>query len=172
MLIGDFGNGLLVLGLAGLAGFGFIGRSHPPTTSEAERRDWSDRLGNRLFLPALIIPARADRHARLQLHALGIRLDRGQARDLCLPRAWRAVLRRHLRLAEAPGNRAASGGPPADRRHRLGGRPAADARLARRAVRRGGRRRCDRLAHPDGHSEGSIFLTVAVFGSAWRSSPW
>src|SRR4029453_14105783 len=27
--IGDFGNGLLVLGLAGLAGFGFIGRSQP-----------------------------------------------------------------------------------------------------------------------------------------------
>ena len=25
------------LGLAGLAGFGFIGRSHPPTTSDAER---------------------------------------------------------------------------------------------------------------------------------------
>ena len=25
--IGDFGNGLLVLGLAGLAGFGFLGRS-------------------------------------------------------------------------------------------------------------------------------------------------
>lgn len=57
--IGDFGNGLLVLGLAGLAGFGFIGRSAPPTTSEAERQDWSDRLGNRLFLPALIIPATA-----------------------------------------------------------------------------------------------------------------
>ena len=58
-LIGDFGNGLLVLGLAGLAGFGFIGRSSPPTTSEAERQAWSDRLGNRLFLPALIIPATA-----------------------------------------------------------------------------------------------------------------
>ncbi|HEU4704686.1 MAG TPA: DUF979 domain-containing protein, partial [Sphingomicrobium sp.] len=57
--IGDFGNGLLVLGLAGLAGFGFIGRSHPPTTGEAEREAWSDRLGNRLFLPALIIPATA-----------------------------------------------------------------------------------------------------------------
>ena len=57
--IGDFGNGLLVLGLAGLAGFGFIGRSHPPTTSEAEREAWSDRLGNKLFLPALIIPATA-----------------------------------------------------------------------------------------------------------------
>lgn len=57
--IGDFGNGLLVLGLAGLAGFGFIGRSHPATTSEEERQAWSDRLGNKLFLPALIIPATA-----------------------------------------------------------------------------------------------------------------
>ena len=58
-LIGDFGNGLLVLGLAGLAGFGFIGRSSPPTTSEAERQAWSEKLGNKLFLPALIIPATA-----------------------------------------------------------------------------------------------------------------
>ena len=57
--IGNFGNGLLVLGLAGLAGFGFIGRSHPPTTSDGERQRWSDRLGNKLFLPALIIPATA-----------------------------------------------------------------------------------------------------------------
>ncbi len=57
--IGDVGNGLLVLGLAGLAGFNLIGRSHPPTTSDAERQSWSDRLGNRLFLPALIIPATA-----------------------------------------------------------------------------------------------------------------
>ncbi len=57
--IGDFGNGLLVLGLAGLAGFGFIGRSNPPTTAEEEREAWSARLGNKLFLPALIIPATA-----------------------------------------------------------------------------------------------------------------
>ncbi len=57
--IGDFSNGVLVLGLAGLAGFGFIGRSHPPTTSESERQAWSKRLGNQLFLPALIIPATA-----------------------------------------------------------------------------------------------------------------
>ena len=57
--IGDFGNGLLVLGLAGLAGFGFIGRSHPPTTSDEERQGWSKKLGNKLFLPALIIPATA-----------------------------------------------------------------------------------------------------------------
>ncbi|HEY0028143.1 MAG TPA: DUF979 domain-containing protein [Allosphingosinicella sp.] len=56
-LIGDFGNGLLVLGLAALAGFGFLGRSHPPTTGQAERENYSERLGNKLFLPALIIPA-------------------------------------------------------------------------------------------------------------------
>jgi uncharacterized membrane protein len=57
--LGDFGNGLLVLGLAGLAGFGLIGRSHPPTTSSEEREEWSARLGNKLFLPALIIPVTA-----------------------------------------------------------------------------------------------------------------
>jgi len=57
--LGDFGNGLLVLGLAGLAGFGFIGRSHPPTTSDDERQGWSAQLGNTLFLPALIIPVTA-----------------------------------------------------------------------------------------------------------------
>ena len=56
-LLGDFGNGLLVLGLAGLASCGLIGRSQPPTSSEAEREAFSARLGNRLFLPALIIPA-------------------------------------------------------------------------------------------------------------------
>ena len=57
--LGDFGNGLLVLGLAGLAGFGFIGRSHPPTTDDEEREAWSEKLGNKLFLPALIIPVTA-----------------------------------------------------------------------------------------------------------------
>ncbi|WP_129791113.1 DUF979 domain-containing protein [Sphingosinicella sp. CPCC 101087] len=57
--LGDFVNGLLVLGLVGLAGFGLIGRGNPPTSSEDERRAWSARLGNRLFLPALIIPATA-----------------------------------------------------------------------------------------------------------------
>jgi uncharacterized membrane protein len=55
--LGDFANGLLVLGLAGLGGFNLLGRSAPPSTTEAERTRWSERLGNRLFLPALIIPA-------------------------------------------------------------------------------------------------------------------
>jgi uncharacterized membrane protein len=57
--LGDFGNGLLVLGLVALAGFGLIGRSHPPTTNDEEQHAFSDRLGNKLFLPALIIPLTA-----------------------------------------------------------------------------------------------------------------
>ncbi|HEV2866409.1 MAG TPA: DUF979 domain-containing protein [Allosphingosinicella sp.] len=52
-------NGLLVLALAALAGFGALGRSAPATTSEGERETWSHQLGNKLFLPALIIPATA-----------------------------------------------------------------------------------------------------------------
>jgi uncharacterized membrane protein len=57
--LGDFVNGLIVLGLVALAGFGLIGRSHPATTSDEERAGWSGLLSNRLFLPALIIPATA-----------------------------------------------------------------------------------------------------------------
>ena len=57
--LGDFANGLIVLALAGLAGFGAIGRGSPPTTSDTEREAFSARLGNRLFLPALVIPATA-----------------------------------------------------------------------------------------------------------------
>jgi uncharacterized membrane protein len=57
--IGNFANGLIVLGLAALASFGLIGRGSPPTTSEPEREAWSLRFGNRLFLLALIIPATA-----------------------------------------------------------------------------------------------------------------
>ena len=48
-----------MLSLAGLAGFGLVGRGAPATTSEAERTAWSAKLGNRLFLPALIIPLTA-----------------------------------------------------------------------------------------------------------------
>lgn len=54
--LGDLGNGVLVLGLALIAGFGFLGRGEPATTSPAERLDLSARFGNRLFLPALMLP--------------------------------------------------------------------------------------------------------------------
>ncbi len=58
-LLGDLGNGVLVLGLVALAGFGALGRGDPPTTKPEDRAASSAARGNKLFLPALIIPATA-----------------------------------------------------------------------------------------------------------------
>ena len=58
-MLTDFANGVLVLLLVGIAGLGWLGRSDPPTTSLEERLGLSDKFGNRLFLPALIIPITA-----------------------------------------------------------------------------------------------------------------
>jgi uncharacterized membrane protein len=57
--LGDLGNGVLVLVLVGLAGTGALGRGHPHTTTSDERAASSERRGNWLFLPALIIPVTA-----------------------------------------------------------------------------------------------------------------
>ncbi|TXC67723.1 DUF979 domain-containing protein [Sphingorhabdus soli] len=57
--LGDLGNGVLVLVMVGIAGFHLLGRGNPPTTDLAEREILSERLGNRLFLPALVIPVTA-----------------------------------------------------------------------------------------------------------------
>jgi uncharacterized membrane protein len=54
--LGDFANGLLVLALVGLGGFGLLGKSAPPTTTPEERRLSAETRGNWLFLPALLIP--------------------------------------------------------------------------------------------------------------------
>jgi uncharacterized membrane protein len=54
--LGDVGNGVLVLALVALAGFHLLGRSAGESTSIEERERLSERRGNRLFLPALIIP--------------------------------------------------------------------------------------------------------------------
>jgi len=54
--LGDLGNGVLVLGLALIAGFGLLGRGQPATTSSEERRVLSDRFGEKLFVPALALP--------------------------------------------------------------------------------------------------------------------
>lgn len=51
---GDFGNGLLVLALVALAGTGALKRPEA-----AESADDGSRYGDRLFLPALIIPVTA-----------------------------------------------------------------------------------------------------------------
>ncbi|SMF62045.1 DUF979 domain-containing protein [Allosphingosinicella indica] len=57
--LGDLGNGLLVVALVAIAGCGLLGRGDPPTTTAEQRTAFAARLGNRLFLPALIIPATA-----------------------------------------------------------------------------------------------------------------
>ena len=57
--LSDFANGVLVLAMVAIAGFGLLKRSDPPTTSLEEREALSEKLGNRLFLPALIVPITA-----------------------------------------------------------------------------------------------------------------
>lgn len=57
--LGDLGNGVLVLGLVALAGFGQLGRGNPETTTPEQRAASAATRGNRLFLPALIVPVTA-----------------------------------------------------------------------------------------------------------------
>jgi uncharacterized membrane protein len=52
--LGDFNNGLLVLGLSAIATLKLIGRG-APSTEEAERTAAGERYGNRLFLPILVV---------------------------------------------------------------------------------------------------------------------
>ena len=58
-LLGDLGNGGLVLGLVAIAGVGRMGRGSGDTTSPAERAAEATTRRNKLFLPALVIPATA-----------------------------------------------------------------------------------------------------------------
>jgi uncharacterized membrane protein len=55
-LLGDIGNGVLVLALVGIAGAHLLGKGSKQSTSAADRERFSERYGNKLFLPALIIP--------------------------------------------------------------------------------------------------------------------
>ena len=55
-LLGDIGNGVLVLALVALAGFHLLGRSKGEATSPPDRERFAERYRNKLFLPALIIP--------------------------------------------------------------------------------------------------------------------
>jgi uncharacterized membrane protein len=56
--LGDFANGLLVLALVAIAGFGGLGRSAERSLPEARAAE-AARHGNRLFLLALVIPLTA-----------------------------------------------------------------------------------------------------------------
>ena len=54
--LGDLGNGVLVLCLAGLAAFGLVGRGDKATAPSEDRAASALRFGNRIFIPALILP--------------------------------------------------------------------------------------------------------------------
>jgi uncharacterized membrane protein len=53
---GDIGNGVLVLALVAIAGLHLIGRGFKESTTPQQREQSSQRHGNKLFLPALVIP--------------------------------------------------------------------------------------------------------------------
>ena len=55
-VIAPMAMGVMVLGIAGLAGFGGIGSGNYQNASAAQRETKAALLGNRLFLPALLIP--------------------------------------------------------------------------------------------------------------------
>lgn len=57
--LSDLANGALVLALVAIAGVGGLKRSDPDTTTGDERADYSALLGNKLFVPALIVPITA-----------------------------------------------------------------------------------------------------------------
>lgn len=57
--LGDLANGVLAIALVLLAGVGGLGQGRPATTTSAERLASAERRGDRLFVPALIIPATA-----------------------------------------------------------------------------------------------------------------
>ena len=73
--LGDIGNGVLVLALVAIAGFHLIGRGSKASGTPKQREESSQRRGNKLFLPALIIPFTAFVGTLLfnytPLHALG-----------------------------------------------------------------------------------------------------
>lgn len=49
-------SGILVIGMTLVAGFGGIGQGRPDTTTHEERVANSERWGNRLYVPALLVP--------------------------------------------------------------------------------------------------------------------
>lgn len=54
--LSDLANGLLVVALAVIAGFKWLGQGRPATTTPEERQASAERRGDWLFVPALLIP--------------------------------------------------------------------------------------------------------------------
>jgi uncharacterized membrane protein len=58
-MIGDLGNGILVLAIVAVAGAHLLGRGETLSTTTEQRVELAMRYGSKLFLPALIIPVTA-----------------------------------------------------------------------------------------------------------------
>ncbi|WP_437574803.1 DUF979 domain-containing protein [Sorangium sp. So ce887] len=80
--LGDLANGVLAIALVLLAGVGGLGQGRPATTTPEQRLASAERRGDRLFVPALIIPATALLGAlvlrRIEIHGSPL-LEPGQA---------------------------------------------------------------------------------------------
>ena len=147
--LGDLGNGVLVLGVALLAGLGLLGRGQPATTiGRSSGVALSERFGNRLFLPALMLPL---------LVALGVLvlkpvqiagvhfMDPKQATLISLALAAIAAVSLALILLAPAVGQSPAGGPPAGGHDRLGPpaapvprRPGCGFRPCRASARRSG----------------------------------
>lgn len=55
-VLSDFTSGCLVIGMVLVSSIGGLGRSAPESTTKDEREASAHRWGNRLFVPALVIP--------------------------------------------------------------------------------------------------------------------
>jgi uncharacterized membrane protein len=58
-ILGDLGNGILVLAIVAVAGAHLLGRGESLSTTIEQRVELARRYGSKLFLPALIIPITA-----------------------------------------------------------------------------------------------------------------
>ena len=167
--LGDFANGVLVLGLVGVGGIWGLGIGRPATTTIAERRDSATRHGNRLFIPALIIPV-VTLAGTLFLRPW---IQPGQATLVSLALGVVIALSAATAWLAAAGFRADAGGAASVRFSRLGCRAAADAGRARRHLRRGRSRRRGWPAD-DRPSTAAWPLRrgSSPTRSAWRFLPW
>ena len=172
---GDIGNGLLVLALVGARRSDLHRPRHPSEPTSARSASTSrERFGNRLFLPALIIPFTAFVGTLLfnytPLKAIG--LYRSQGGDLVL--LGFGVIIALADSSSGCGRRrraAVEEGQPPDRLDRLGDGPAADARIARRHLRRGRRRHDDRRdRRRDYSARAASSLPCSSTRSAWSCS--
>ena len=159
-----------------LAGLGRIGGAKATAGTPEERRAGALRFGNRLFVPALVIPAVALLGTLFLKDAtLGGRpiVDPKQVTLVSLALGVLVALAVAYALLRPPARRAADGGAAADRRHGLGGGAAAAAGGARRGVRswRASARRWRRSSPTPSRSTTASCWSPPT-RSAWRCSRW